>query len=85
MAEDTTGRGAAIRRPDPGRWSIARDENLGKIHELVIEVKDGRLVYGVLSIGDFPGMVNQLVCYALESLRIPRHGAQAHPQLEIRP
>jgi hypothetical protein len=30
-------------------------------------------------------MVNQLVCYALESLRIPRHGAQAHPQLEIRP
>jgi len=44
------------------------------------DAKDGRLVYVVLSIGDFPGMVNELFCLALESLRIPRHLAQAHPQ-----
>jgi sporulation protein YlmC with PRC-barrel domain len=50
-----------------------RDENLGEIHELVIDVKDGRLVYVVLSIGDTMGMVNKLVCLALESLRITRH------------
>jgi sporulation protein YlmC with PRC-barrel domain len=56
---------------DFGRWSIAWDENLGKIHELVIDVKDGRLVYVVLSIGDFLGMVNKPVCLASESLRIP--------------
>jgi len=37
-----------------------QDENLGNIHELVIDVKDGRLVYVVLSIGDLPGMVNKL-------------------------
>ena len=50
-----------------------RDENLGKIHELVIDVKDGRLVYVVLSIGDFPGMVNKVVRHASGSLRVPRH------------
>jgi hypothetical protein len=36
------------------------DENLRNIQELVIGVKDGRLVYVVLSIGDFLGMVNKL-------------------------
>jgi hypothetical protein len=31
-------------------------ENLGKIHELVIHAKEGRLAYAVLSFGDFLGM-----------------------------
>ena len=46
----------------------------------MIDAKDGLLVYVVLSIGDFMGMVNKAVCLALESLRIPRHRAHAHPQ-----
>ena len=37
-----------------------QDENLGKIHELVIDAEDGRLVYVVLSIGGFMGMGNKL-------------------------
>ena len=37
-----------------------QDKNPGKIQELVIGVKDGRLVYVVLSIGGFLGMVNKL-------------------------
>jgi hypothetical protein len=45
-------------------------KNPGKIQELVIGVKDGRLVYVVLSIGGFLGMVNEAVCHALESLSI---------------
>jgi len=37
-----------------------QDENLGKIHELVIDAKDGRLAYAVLSFGGFMGMGNKL-------------------------
>jgi len=37
-----------------------QNENLGKIHELVIDAKDDRLVYVVLPIGDFLDMVNKL-------------------------
>ena len=35
-------------------------ENLGKIHELVIDAKEGRLAYAVLSFGGFLGMGNKL-------------------------
>jgi hypothetical protein len=35
-------------------------ENLGKIHELVIDAKEGRLAYAVLSFGGFMGMGNKL-------------------------
>jgi len=37
-----------------------QDENLGKIHELVIDAKEGRLAYAVLSFGGFMGMGNKL-------------------------
>jgi sporulation protein YlmC with PRC-barrel domain len=35
-------------------------ENLGKIHELVIDAKEGRVAYAVLSFGGFMGMGNKL-------------------------
>jgi sporulation protein YlmC with PRC-barrel domain len=35
-------------------------EDLGKIHELVIDAKEGRIVYAVLSFGGFMGMGNKL-------------------------
>jgi len=37
-----------------------QNENLGKIHELVIDARDGRLAYAVLSFGGFMGMGNKL-------------------------
>jgi len=37
-----------------------QDESLGKIHELVIDAKEGRLAYAVLSFGGFIGMGNKL-------------------------
>jgi sporulation protein YlmC with PRC-barrel domain len=37
-----------------------QNENLGKIHELVIDAKEGRLAYAVLSFGGFMGMGNKL-------------------------
>jgi sporulation protein YlmC with PRC-barrel domain len=35
-------------------------EGLGKIHELVIDAREGRLAYAVLSFGGFMGMGNKL-------------------------
>lgn len=37
-----------------------QDESLGKIHELVIDAKDGRMAYAVLTFGGFMGMGNKL-------------------------
>lgn len=37
-----------------------QNENLGKIHELVIDARDGRLAYAVLTFGGFMGMGNKL-------------------------
>ena len=37
-----------------------QNENLGKIHELVIDAKEGRLAYAVLSFGGFMGMGKKL-------------------------
>ena len=37
-----------------------QDQSLGKIHELVIDAKEGRLAYAVLSFGGFIGMGNKL-------------------------
>ena len=37
-----------------------QNEDLGKIHELVIDAKEGRLAYAVLSFGGFLGMGNKL-------------------------
>jgi sporulation protein YlmC with PRC-barrel domain len=36
------------------------DEDLGKIHELVIDAHEGRLAYAVLSFGGFLGLGNKL-------------------------
>ena len=36
------------------------NEDLGKIHELVIDAKDGRIAYAVLSFGGFMGMGDKL-------------------------
>jgi hypothetical protein len=37
-----------------------KNEGLGKIHELVIDAKEGRLAYAVLSFGGFVGLGNKL-------------------------
>jgi len=37
-----------------------QNESLGKIHELVIDAKEGRLAYAVLSFGGFMGMGTKL-------------------------
>jgi len=37
-----------------------QDQSLGKIHELVIDAKEGRLAYAVLSFGGFIGLGNKL-------------------------
>ncbi len=37
-----------------------QNENLGKIHELVIDAREGRLAYAVLSFGGFMGMGTKL-------------------------
>ena len=37
-----------------------QNENLGKIQELVIDAREGRLAYAVLSFGGFMGMGNKL-------------------------
>jgi len=37
-----------------------QNENLGKIHELVIDAREGRIAYAVLSFGGFLGMGNKL-------------------------
>lgn len=37
-----------------------QNESLGKIHELVFDSVDGRLVYAVLTFGGFMGMGNKL-------------------------
>ena len=37
-----------------------QNENLGKIHELVLDAEGGRLAYAVLSFGGFMGLGNKL-------------------------
>ena len=37
-----------------------QNEELGKIHELVIDAKEGRVAYAVLTFGGFMGMGNKL-------------------------
>jgi hypothetical protein len=45
-----------------------QDENSGKIHELVIDAEDDRLVYVVLPVGDLPGMVSKLFALPWKAL-----------------
>ena len=70
MAEGTTGRGGVR----TGAVVNRQDENPGKVHELVIDVEDCRLVYGVLSIGDFMGMENKPFAMPLKTFEF--HAAE---------
>jgi len=45
-----------------------QNESLGKIHELVIDAKEGRLAYAVLSFGGFMGMGNKLFAMPWKAL-----------------
>ena len=53
--------GVALTSKLIGESVINRDnEDLGKIHELVIDAQSGRLAYAVLSFGGFLGMGSKL-------------------------
>ena len=45
-----------------------QNENLGEIHELVIDAKNGRLAYAVLSFGGFLGLGNKLFALPWKAL-----------------
>ena len=44
-----------------------QDENVGKIHELVIDARKNRVAYAVLSFGGFMGMGNKLFAMPWEA------------------
>jgi len=46
-----------------------QNEDLGKIHDLVIDAKEGRLAYAVLSFGGFMGMGNKLFALPWKALQ----------------
>ena len=48
------------------------NESLGKIHELVIDAKEGRLAYAVLSFGGFMGMGNKLFAMPWEGFEFDK-------------
>jgi len=48
-------------------------ESLGKIHELVIDAKDGRMAYAVLSFGGFMGMGNKLFALPWTAFELAAH------------
>jgi len=50
------------------------NEDLGKIHELVIDAKDGRIAYAVLSFGGFMGMGNKLFAMPWKAFRFADAG-----------
>ena len=45
-----------------------KNESLGRIHELVIDAREGRLAYAVLSFGGFMGMGNKLFALPWQAL-----------------
>ena len=46
-----------------------KNENLGKIEDLVIEPEDGRVTFGILSFGGFLGMGEKLFAVPLQMMR----------------
>ena len=46
-----------------------RDENLGKIEDLMLDLREGRVAYAVLSFGGFLGMGDKLFPVPMEALR----------------
>lgn len=59
MAEDTTGRGGAVRSPGTGAVVNRRDEAPGKNHERVINAGENHAASAALFIGGFMGMGNK--------------------------
>jgi len=49
-----------------------RNEDLGKIHDLMIDVEHGRIAYAVLSFGGIMGMGDKLFAIPWSSLRVDR-------------
>lgn len=45
-----------------------QDENLGEIHEIMLDAREGRIAYAVLSSGGFLGMGNKLFAIPWEAL-----------------
>jgi sporulation protein YlmC with PRC-barrel domain len=48
-------------------------EDLGKVHELVIDAKEGRIAYAVLSFGGFMGMGNKLFAMPWSAFEFAKH------------
>ena len=48
-------------------------EDLGKIHELVIDAKEGCIAYAVLSFGGFLGMGNKLFAIPWSAFEFAKH------------
>src|SRR5262245_20685266 len=46
-----------------------RNENLGKIEDLVIEPEDGRVTFAILSFGGFLGMGEKLFAVPLQAMK----------------
>jgi sporulation protein YlmC with PRC-barrel domain len=46
-----------------------KNENLGKIEDLVIEPEDGRVTFAILSFGGFLGMGEKLFAVPLQAMR----------------
>ncbi|WP_011306533.1 PRC-barrel domain-containing protein [Methanosarcina barkeri] len=51
----------------------AAGEDLGKIEELMIDLRDGRLAFAVLSFGGFLGLGNKLFAIPWQALRLKLH------------
>ena len=51
----------------------AAGEDIGKIEELMIDLRDGRIAFAVLSFGGFLGMGNKLFAIPLQALRLKLH------------
>ncbi len=49
-----------------------QNEDLGKIHDIMIDVEHGRIAYAVLSFGGILGMGDKLFAIPWQSLRVDR-------------
>jgi sporulation protein YlmC with PRC-barrel domain len=52
-----------------GRVVNLKNENLGKIEDLVIEPEDGRVTFAILSFGGFLGMGEKLFAVPLQAMK----------------
>jgi len=51
----------------------AAGDDLGKIEELMIDLRDGRLAFAVLSFGGFLGLGNKLFAIPWQALKLKLH------------